>query len=45
LLFWVADVRIGTTFADVTPFNAIPEPASLALLGLGALAFLRRRRG
>jgi len=42
---WLADVRVGTTFADVTPFAAIPEPASLALLGLGALAFLRRRRG
>jgi len=41
---YMADVRVGTTFADVTPFAAIPEPASLALLGLGALAFLRRRR-
>lgn len=33
-------LMIGDSFADV---SAIPEPASLALLGLGGLAMLRRR--
>lgn len=28
----------------VTRFNAVPEPASMAVLGLGAAALLRRRR-
>jgi len=35
------EIRIGDSFADVTP---IPEPASLALLGLGGLMMIRRRR-
>ena len=35
------EIRIGTTFGDVTP---IPEPASLALVGLGSLVMLGRRR-
>lgn len=35
------EIRFGTTRADV---QAVPEPASLAALGLGTLAFLRRRR-
>lgn len=34
-------IRVGTTFADVT---SVPEPGSLALLGLGGLLVARRRR-
>jgi len=42
-----ADVRgLGTTgFADnLTVVRAVPEPSSLALLGLGAVVGLARRR-
>lgn len=35
------ELRLATTFEDV---NGVPEPGSLALLGLGGLAMLRRRR-
>ena len=35
------EIRIGTTFADVSP---IPEPSTVALLGLGALGLLAMRR-
>ena len=41
---WVADVRVGTTFADVTPFAAIPEPAALAFFGLAGLVLAGRRQ-
>jgi MYXO-CTERM domain-containing protein len=39
----IDELRIGTTWEDVTP--AVPEPASaiLALLSLGLAAMLRRR--
>lgn len=36
------EIRIGETYADVTP---IPEPGSMALVGLGGLLMLQRRRG
>lgn len=36
------ELRIGTTFASVTP---VPEPSSLALIVLGAINLLARRRG
>jgi hypothetical protein len=41
-LFTIDDVRVGTTWQDVSP---VPEPSTYALLasGLGALFFLRRR--
>jgi len=31
-------------FIDNVQLNAVPEPASMACLGLGAIAFVRRRR-
>jgi hypothetical protein len=38
----VDDIRIGNDWASVV--GVVPEPSSLALLGLGGLALLRRRK-
>ena len=38
----IDEIRFGDSYADVTP---VPEPGSLALLGLGGLLIARRRRG
>jgi len=39
------EIRIGTTFTDaVSGTVVVPEPTSLALLGLGGLLIARRRR-
>lgn len=38
----IDEIRFGATSADVLP---VPEPGSLALLGLGGLLIARRRRG
>lgn len=38
---WIGEVRVGTTMGDVM---LVPEPATVALLGLGGLALLRRKR-
>lgn len=38
----VDNLLVGTTFGDVVP--AVPEPATMSLLGLGALAMVLRRK-
>ena len=40
----VDEIRIATTFADAFTATVVPEPSSFALVGLGALALLARRR-
>lgn len=39
----IDEIRFGETLADVTP-SSIPEPGSLALVGVGCLLFVRSRR-
>ena len=38
------EIRFGTSFADVTPASAVPEPTALAALGAAGLLLLRRRK-
>jgi hypothetical protein len=40
------EFRLGTTLADVLPVTPVPEPSTMALLGLGvgALVLIRRRK-
>jgi len=37
-------IPIAITAADGSPLSTVPEPASLGILGLGAVALLRRRK-
>jgi hypothetical protein len=38
------NMMVGTSWSDVTPINAVPEPGTLALAGLGALGLVFARR-
>lgn len=42
--FEVDELRVATRFSEAVPFTAIPEPASAALIGLGGVLMLTRRR-
>lgn len=42
--FQGAGTRGQAKFANIRPNNPVPEPASMAALGIGALALLKRRR-
>ena len=37
------EIRVGATYADVSP-SPVPEPSTTALIGLGGLALILRRR-
>jgi hypothetical protein len=42
--FLLDNLLIGTTWGDVTPLSATPEPSTLALAGLGLFMAARFRR-
>jgi hypothetical protein len=44
IAFRANNPQLGETDIDNVRFDAVPEPAALSLLGLGALSALRRRR-
>jgi hypothetical protein len=41
--FAMDEIRIGDTYADVTPFTVVPEPSVVALLVVGLAAMMWRR--
>ncbi|MFT7629566.1 MAG: hypothetical protein ACI87E_000564 [Mariniblastus sp.] len=43
-LVTVDNLMVGTTFADVATFSAVPEPGSIAFITLGMLGLVARRR-
>jgi hypothetical protein len=43
-IFGVSGGDTQRTFVDDVQVDAVPEPATMAALGVGAMAFLRRRR-
>lgn len=45
--FLIDDTRVGTTWDDVVPVAAVPEPSAFALAGIGlaGLMLVRRSRG
>ena len=42
--YFVDELRIATTFSEAVGAAVVPEPSAFALVALGGLALLRRRR-